>query len=128
MAGGVPFAWGLAGQGLGYAGGRRDVAWARMVAFDHQRRETEDPDHPGIPLDTPERGEAARILRDARLDPLGPAPMEAVFESRDEALASSNLVVLFHWAGEYAGSPPSLLRGNVYSSSPLLRPRTTTEP
>jgi hypothetical protein len=108
MAGGVPYAWGLAGQGLDLAGERRDVAWARLVAFDHQRRETEDPDHPGIPLDTPARGESARILRDAHLDPLGPAPMEAVFGSRDEALASSNLVVLFYWAGEFAGTLPRI--------------------
>jgi class 3 adenylate cyclase/tetratricopeptide (TPR) repeat protein len=108
MAGGVPYAWGLASQGLGLPGERRDVAWARLVAFDHQRRETEDPDHPGIPLDTPDRGEAARILRDAHLDPLGPAPMEAVFGSRDEALASSNLGVLSYWAGEYAGTLPRL--------------------
>jgi tetratricopeptide (TPR) repeat protein len=34
--------------------------------------------------------------------------MEAVFGSRDEALASSNLVVLFYWAGEYAGTLPRL--------------------
>src|SRR5581483_8448887 len=55
-----------------------DVAWARMVCFDHQRREAEDPEHPGIPLDSAERREAAAILRAAHLDPLGPAPMEAV--------------------------------------------------
>lgn len=107
-AGGVPFAWGLAAQGLALAGDRRDVAWARMVAFDHQRREAEDPEHPGIPLDNPDRAQAARILRDAHLDPLGPAPMEAVFGSRDEALLSTNLVVRFYWAGEYEQTVPSI--------------------
>src|SRR5204862_6789288 len=35
---------------------------------------------------------------------LGLAPMEAVFESRDEALLSANLVVPLYWAGEYSGT------------------------
>ena len=45
------------------------MAWARMVAFEYQRREAEDPRYPGIPLETPERVLAARILRQAHLDP-----------------------------------------------------------
>jgi tetratricopeptide (TPR) repeat protein len=107
-AGGQTQAWALARQGLAHAGERRDVAWARMVAFDHQRREAEDPRYPGIPLETPERIAAARILRQAHLDPLRPAPMEAVFASREEAAESSNLVVLFHWRGEYRDALPPL--------------------
>ena len=35
------------------------------------------------------------------LDPLGPAPMEAVFDTREEAAKSSNLVVLCVWGGQY---------------------------
>jgi tetratricopeptide (TPR) repeat protein len=108
LAGGQTQAWALAERGLAHAGERRDVAWARMVAFDHERRSAEDPEHPGIPLDTPERAEAARILRDAHLDPLGPGPMEAVFHSRDEARTSSNLVVLLCWASEYEAVLPQL--------------------
>jgi class 3 adenylate cyclase len=99
-AGGIVGSWDVARHGLAYAADR-DVAWARLVCFDHQRRETEDPDHPGIPIDSPERREAARILRKARLDALGPAPMEAVFDSRAEALDSSNLIVMVMWAGDY---------------------------
>jgi class 3 adenylate cyclase len=100
MAGGITASWDVARHGLAYAA-ERDVAWARLVCFDHQRREAENPDHPGIPIDSPERREAARILRKARLDALGPAPMEAVFDSRAEALDSSNLVVMAVYAGEY---------------------------
>jgi class 3 adenylate cyclase/tetratricopeptide (TPR) repeat protein len=107
-AGGQTQAWALARQGLAHAGERRDVAWARMVAFDYQRREAEDPQYPGIPLETPERAEAARILRLAHLDPLRPAPMEAVFASREEAAESSNLAVLFHWRGEFGDALPPL--------------------
>src|SRR5205814_8459484 len=106
MAGSWPHAWALAPKGLGYTGTKRDVAWARLVMFDHQRREAEDAEYPGIPLDTPERAEAAAILRAARLDPMGPAPMEAVFASRDEALTSTNLVVLGYWCGDMAGALP----------------------
>jgi tetratricopeptide (TPR) repeat protein len=68
--------------------------------LDAERRAAEDPEHPGIPTDSPERREAARILREARLDPLGPGPMEGVFDSRADALGSSNLVVLTYWANE----------------------------
>jgi tetratricopeptide (TPR) repeat protein len=92
-----------------------------MISFDHERRSAEDPDHPGIPLETPERVEAARILLDAHLDPLGPGPMEAVFPSRDEARTSSNLVVLAFWAGDMSAVLPqfkveaerSLARGQL---------------
>ena len=106
MAGSWPHAWKLAPSGLGYAGAKRDVAWARLVMFDHQRREAEDPDYPGIPLDTPERAEAAAILRAARLDPMGPAPMEAVFASREECLTSCNIVILGYWYGDFVGTVP----------------------
>jgi tetratricopeptide (TPR) repeat protein len=124
MAGGVVPSWELARRGLEYTGaggplvtfaqrgltdaGPRDIAWARMLAFDCQRREAGDTRYPGIPVDTPERRESARILRAARLDPLGPSPMEAVFDNRDEALTSSNLLVLMNYAGEYSTCLPLL--------------------
>ncbi|MGH9012130.1 MAG: hypothetical protein ACRDYF_20135, partial [Acidimicrobiia bacterium] len=100
MASSFPHAFELAPRGLRYTD-RRDTAWARLLAFDCMRREAHDPEHLGIPLDTPERDEAARILRAAQLDPLGWALLEGVFRSRDQALASTNLLVLIYWAGEY---------------------------
>jgi hypothetical protein len=99
-AGGIVAAWPLARQGLSYAG-PHDVAWARLTCFDHQRRETEDPDHPGIPINSAERLEAAAILRAAGHDPVGPGPMEAAGATRQEVLDSSNLIVLGTWCGEY---------------------------
>jgi tetratricopeptide (TPR) repeat protein len=107
MAGGPTQSWDLAHQGLTYAG-PHDVAWATLVSIDFERRAAEDPDHPGIPSDSPERRESARILRAAHLDPLAPAHMEAVFDSRDEALQCSNILVLAAWAGEYARCIPLL--------------------
>ncbi len=105
MAGGVVQAWELAEVGLKYAEAR-DVAWARLVSFDYERRAAEDPEHPGIPIDSAERRESARILRAARLDPMAPGPMEAVFDTREDARGSSNLYVLSYWAGEYARCLP----------------------
>jgi tetratricopeptide (TPR) repeat protein len=107
IAGGVVQAWALARQGLTYAQAR-DLDWARLVSFDYERRSAEDSENPGIPLDTAERRESARILQQARLDPLGPAPMEGVFDSREEALGSSNLIVLLLHAGELARCLPLL--------------------
>jgi class 3 adenylate cyclase/tetratricopeptide (TPR) repeat protein len=107
LAAGTSAAWELAQIGLGYAE-PGSIAWARLVSLDHERQAAEDRDHPGIPLDTPERREAARLLRAARLDPLAPGPMEAVFDSREEALTSSNLIVLSLWAGEYVRCLPRL--------------------
>ncbi len=109
MAGSNPHAWVLARRGLEHAGVRRDVAWARLVSFDSERRAAEDPEHPGIPSAGPERAESARILRAARLDRLGFAAMEAVIVSREEALESSALGVLLYWAGEYARCVPDAL-------------------
>ncbi len=105
LAGNTLAAWKLAGPGLAYTNSR-DIAWARLFSFDEERRAAEAPDYPGIPLESTERAEAARILRAARLDPLGPAPAEAVCASRDEALDSDNLVVQIYWAGEYVTSLP----------------------
>jgi class 3 adenylate cyclase/tetratricopeptide (TPR) repeat protein len=108
MAGSNPHAWLLARQGLAGRVSQRDVAWALLVTYDAERRAAEDPKHPGIADDTPERREAAAIIREARLDALGIAPMEAVFDSREEALASGNLIVRVVWGGEYAQSLPLL--------------------
>ncbi len=125
MAGSSPHGWGLARRGLEYAGDRRDPTWGRLVSFDFQRREAEDPEHPGIPIDVPERWEACGILQRAHLDPMGPAPMVAVYRSRTEALTSTNLNVLVYWAGEYASCLPlfeteaeaSLSRGQLFRAS-----------
>jgi tetratricopeptide (TPR) repeat protein len=105
QAGGVVASWELARIGLTYAGAH-DVAWARLVSIDHERQSAEDPDHPGIPLDTAERREAARILRLARLDPMAPSPMEAVFDHREDVFESDSLLVLTCWGGEFAHCLP----------------------
>ena len=101
MVAGSPSAWALAEQGLRYAT-EHDVAWARLVFFDLQRREAEHADYPGLPLDTPERAEAARTIRDAPGDPMALYVFEAVFSTGSEARASRNLAIRVNIGGEFA--------------------------
>lgn len=100
MAGGSVPAWELAGRGLFYTE-KHDLTWARLISFDDERRAATNPDYPGIPTDSAERRESAAIIRQAPRDPMGPAPMEAIYDNRDDALQSSNLTVLTYWAGDY---------------------------
>jgi tetratricopeptide (TPR) repeat protein len=100
MAGGSVPAWKLAGRGLLYTE-KHDLTWARLLSFEDERRAATNPDHPGIPVDSAERRESAAIIRQAPRDPMGPAPMEAIYDTRDEALQSPNLTVLTYWAGDY---------------------------
>ena len=48
-----PVAWRLVPHGLRYLGARRDLTWALLARYDLNRRNAEDPDMPGIELDTP---------------------------------------------------------------------------
>ena len=63
IAGFARGAWSLAARGLSLIGDRHDKTWVRLMVLDIARREAEDPDHPGIVLDTPERREVANEAR-----------------------------------------------------------------
>ncbi len=117
-----PRAWDLARRGLVHAGDRRDLSWAFLTMLDLQRHDWEDPEHPGIPVDVPERWEAARIIRAGNPDPVAFGGLEAPFASRAEAMASSrNLPLLICFAGAYTQCLPlseaeleaSLARGQI---------------
>jgi len=101
-----PRGWALAAQGLRHVGVRRDLTWALLISYDLDRREANDPDFPGIPLDVPERHEASRILianQPALLDRgVGFLTSWTVFESREDAIerAGSSGSVMALLAGE----------------------------
>jgi len=82
----------LAQEGLRYVGTGRGLTWASLRAMDIIREETEAPDGPGIPLDTPARREVSRVFRAAGCDQ-GHAPPHAhvffTFSSQDEVPRSS---------------------------------------
>jgi DNA-binding SARP family transcriptional activator len=124
-----PRAWELARHGLRHVGAVPNPTWARLIAIDFLHREREDPRNPGIPFDTPERWEAARILRSADPDPAGWGGMEIPFASRSEVLATSrSFTVLPCWAGEFktrlgaaeSEAEQSLTRGQLIRAARCL--------
>lgn len=97
-------AWALAEQGLRHIGDRRDKAWAWLTTYDLLRQEAQDPDNPGIPLDTPERSEVARVIEQLPLDER--PPFAVYFSSREDvlALAGNEPAPLLFSAGEYSSA------------------------
>ena len=84
-AGGTLPAWELASAGLSLVPlGQRDDVWARLFLLDNQRKEANDPDHPGVPKLSPERRLAGRVL-DA--SPYRTDVPWTIVESRSEILA-----------------------------------------
>jgi len=71
IAGFARGAWTLAARGLSLTGDRHDKTWVRLMVLDIARREAEDPDHPGIVLDTPERREVANEAQRLSISHLG---------------------------------------------------------
>jgi len=102
QAGGQPQAWAMATRGLEYRTTRRDVAWALLVSFEDERRAAADEEYPGVPAETAERLESARILREADLDPMAPAVMVAPSRSRAEVLTARNLPLQIMNCGRFA--------------------------
>src|SRR5262249_36755920 len=60
-AGTAEAAGSAARHGLTFAEGGRNWAWAVLRAHELDRLDAEDPEHPGIVLDTPERREIAQF-------------------------------------------------------------------
>jgi len=115
-----PRAWPLAEQGLRHMGSRRDFTWARLAALAASRRDAEDPEFPGIPVDSPERRAISRVIFEhwsdflAQLAAGGNVDLTnfLFFASRDEVLERASGVpgVRAFWAGDYRGDLP-LMRG-----------------
>jgi hypothetical protein len=106
QSGASALAFGHAAHGLALAAeGPHDATWARLILLDIRRREA-DPASLGIPLDPPERAEAARIL-DGDIRYRGDAPW-AIVRTRDEALqvGIDQPYVLTFWAGAYREALP----------------------
>src|SRR5581483_9059825 len=128
QAGGQVQAWALATRGLEYRTTRRDEAWALLVSFEDERRAAADTEHPGVPQETPDRLESARILRAARLDPMAPAALVAPSRSRAELLEAVNLPLQIMNCGRFAEAltglrqeaDSALRRGQLYRAARCL--------
>jgi tetratricopeptide (TPR) repeat protein len=104
LGGGVGWSGPLAQRGLELIGDRRDQAWAYLKLADINRRESEDPDWPGIPHDTPEKRDVRELLPN-----FPPAQLVGAWRSRDDVLAhpgvtqqgGEDFFALFFYAGEH---------------------------
>jgi DNA-binding SARP family transcriptional activator len=107
MAGGSPVAFALSAAGMPLvADGPRDDVWARLTILDLRRREGDEPTDIGLPLDPPERREAARVLHG---DPRYRGDLAwAVWENRGEILerGRDDMHALTFWAGRYREALP----------------------
>jgi hypothetical protein len=103
-AGFFPGAWELASSGLSHIEDERDGTWAWLMSLDLMRREAQDPEQPGIPLETPERQEICAAVRHV---PYGERPpLSTPFASRSEVfdLAADDPVSLTYLAGDFRRS------------------------
>src|SRR5262245_35675326 len=120
-AGTAQTAWAVARHGLTFAEGRRDQTWAVLRGHDLDRLDAEDPEYPGIVVDTPERREVAQFSavferNQGLAQGSGPYLWWAqwdIFESRRAALetagpASPNAHI--YWAGAYRDALPLMER------------------
>ncbi len=98
----------LASQGLRYAVSRRDDTWVTLTSRDLVREEADDPNYPGIPLDSPRRRELQQVLRIRDIRAMRTSAIEMRFHSREEVLAHAPNYPfgLTFWAGEYRRALP----------------------
>jgi class 3 adenylate cyclase/tetratricopeptide (TPR) repeat protein len=105
-------AWSLATRGLRLVGDRRDATWAWLKAYDLMRAAAEDPEDPGIAVDTSGRRDVEQVLR---LEPLtaterGELLLNGMLSvsSRAQVLKEfpDDPSLLTFWAGEYRRALP----------------------
>ena len=94
-AGSLQSAFTVARQGMAYIGARRDLTWLRLASYDVMRREQEDAEYPGIPLDGPERREMSVLVRSLSPDDLTGIMLFFPLASRDDEVVRRSPQVQF---------------------------------
>jgi tetratricopeptide (TPR) repeat protein len=107
-AGSLKSAFQVARQGMGHTGERRDLTWLRLASCDVMRREQEDAEYPGIPLDSSERREMIALVRSLSPDDLSGILFVIPLASRHELLRLRPHVRFNMWTGDFRGSPATL--------------------
>jgi class 3 adenylate cyclase/tetratricopeptide (TPR) repeat protein len=99
--------WELAACGLRHIGDRRDITWVSLTMFDIFREEFENPNDPGIPVDSQRRRDVALALDRVPKDQVLASWMSFFvrFESREELDPNDPGHLLFY-AGEYGRCLP----------------------
>ncbi len=105
-----PATWALTAHALRYAGERRGFAWARLACVDQRRRDSEEADNIGIPLENVDSAELQRVI-----STLLPREQDELARhqfilptSRHDVLDRFhwNATYMTFWAGEYQRSLP----------------------
>lgn len=98
--------WKIAQDGLRLAEGRQDMIWASLREIDLFREEAEDPDNPGIRVDSEGQREWRAFLRSLPPEQVKANGFDPRYESRQEILAeeTANPATLLLLAGEYRRS------------------------
>ncbi len=101
--------WKLAQEGLRYIGERRDIIWASLDEIDTYRADAENPDNPGITVDSPRLRERRRILKNiSSVEAKARRIDEYPYDSREEIIQDphcDNLALVF-LAGDARRSLP----------------------
>jgi DNA-binding SARP family transcriptional activator len=117
-AGSTRHAWTVAADGLGRVDPARDApeTVAILTLFDHDRREADHPDHPGMHLDLPGRRAALGVLhasgRLAGRGDLGRYAVAAIHGARVRVPedAAADPTVAAYLVGDYAAAVPAFAR------------------
>jgi tetratricopeptide (TPR) repeat protein len=111
-----PGAAALAPEGLAYAGERRDATWVTLREAD-LRREAQDPDYVGIPMDVEEQREYARILLEGFAD-----VSETDAAALERLLAAQRTAVFFFVRiGSRVALPAAYVHGEYRRGLPVWR-------
>lgn len=98
--------WTMAAEGLRHISDRSSITWVSLAELDRLREEADDPDNPGIRMDTPGQREWRAAIRRFPFEQIQAHGMEPQFDSREEILRDSGAppFALTFLAGEFRRS------------------------
>ncbi len=98
--------WALARVGLGFVGGERNLVWAELRSLAFEAEDALNPTQPGVPIEHPDRRQAARLIADLSAKPWHSELVAMSAEDRTELLVLSRNFpgAEAFWCGEYAAS------------------------
>ena len=83
-------AWTIVGEGLRLVGDRHDMIWARLREIDLAREEAEDPNNPGIRVDSEGQREWRALLRQLPREVVKVHGADTRYETRQEIIDDKN--------------------------------------
>ncbi len=101
-------AWTIVGEALRYVGDHRDMIWARLREIDLAREEAEDPDNPGIRVDSEGQREWRTLLRQLPREVVKVHGADTRYESRQDIIndQNPNPASVLLMAGDYKRALP----------------------